>query len=234
MTSTRLPGKVLADLAGKPMLAQQIHRLQACRAVEELMLATTINPQDDALVELAQQMGIGWFRGDEADVLKRYAGAAQQARADVIVRVTSDCPLIDPHLVDRVVDELTHHACDYASNVIKRSYPRGLDVEAFYADTLQRVDRLAQSATAREHVTPFIYSERPDLFIRRDVVDTESNADLRWTVDTPADLEAIRQIYAGLQLGERIADYHEMLAYVRRHAEIIALNAHIETWTPPS
>lgn len=234
MTSTRLPGKVLADLAGKPMLAQQIRRLEACQAVDEILVATTTNQQDDPIVELARQSDIGWFRGDEHDVLARFAGAARQCEADVVVRVTSDCPLIDPHIVDQVVGELTLNDCDYASNVMTRSYPRGLDVEAFYADTLRRVDRLAKSAAAREHVTPFIYAERPDLFIRREVIDTEVNTDLRWTVDTPADLEAVRLIYDGLGLGERIAPYQEVLAYVRAHPEISRINADIETWSPRS
>jgi spore coat polysaccharide biosynthesis protein SpsF len=234
MTSTRLPGKVLAEVEGRPMLAQQIRRLRACRAVDEIMIATTRNATDDPVVDLARQEQIDWFRGDEEDVLGRYVGAAKQARADVVVRVTADCPLIDPGITDRVIEELTGHAheCDYASNVIQRSYPRGLDAEVFFLDTLLRLDRMGRSQTAREHVTTFLRAERPDLFLRRDVVDAQDNADLRWTVDTPLDLELIRTLYRALDLGARVAAYAEILAYVRAHPALAEMNAHIETWTP--
>ncbi len=236
MTSTRLPGKVLADVEGRPMLAQQIRRLRACHAIDEILIATTENTTDDPIVDLSRQEQIGWFRGDEQDVLGRYVGAARQANADVIVRVTADCPLIDPGVIDRVVKELTDHAheLDYASNVIRRSYPRGLDVEAFFFDTLLRLDRMGHSQTAREHVTTFLRSERPDLFVYRDVVDQQDNADLRWTVDAPPDLELIRTIYRALDLGGRVAAYPEILAYVRAHPTLAKINAHFETWTPGS
>src|SRR5687767_7584473 len=133
MTSTRLPGKVLMDVSGRPMLAWQIERLQRC-AAQEIVLATTSNAADDPVVELAARLGIRSFRGSEHDVLARFVGAARQAHADVVVRVTADCPLLDPAITDRVINELLEHRgeCDYASNVLRRTYPRGLDVEAFF------------------------------------------------------------------------------------------------------
>lgn len=220
MSSTRLPGKVLMDVAGRPMLSQQIRRLKQCKTVDDIVIATTTNLTDEPVVNLARQEGVGCFRGGEHDVLGRFVGAARQARADVIVRITADCPLIDPQITDRVVIELTNHAgeCDYASNVIHRTYPRGLDVEALYWDTLLRMDRLAQSQPAREHVTIFIRSERPELFLCHSVVDSEDNSDLRWTVDTEVDLKLTRTLYDALGLGERVAFYPEILAYVRSHS----------------
>ncbi|MBE7514387.1 MAG: glycosyltransferase family protein [Anaerolineales bacterium] len=236
MTSTRLPGKVLAEVAGRPLIAHQIRRLQACRAVDDIVIATTTNATDDPLLELARQEGVGWFRGDEQDVLGRYVGAARQANAEVVLRLTSDCPLIDPEVTDHVIAALTDpvEGCDYASNVIERSYPRGLDVEAFWYDTLSRMDRLGRSPAAREHVTVFLRSERPDLFLRRDVVDAQDNSDLRWTVDTPADLTLIKRLYEELGLAERIAPYREILAYVRATPHLMAINAEVTTWTPPT
>lgn len=161
MTSTRLSGKVLLDLAGRPMLARQIHRLKACRFVDEIVVG-----RPSATVTMTRWCGspnrkpCGWYRGSEHDVLRRYVEAARDAGADVIIRITADCPLIDPQETDRVVEALVSNAqaCDYASNVVERPLPRGLDAEAMFADTLERLDRLATSASAREHVTSFMHA----------------------------------------------------------------------------
>lgn len=230
MTSTRLPGKVLLDLAGQPMLAQQLRRVKRCRHLDEIVLATTTNDADTPIIELARREGVAWFRGSEHDVLARYTWAARESGAGAILRITADCPLVDPDVIDLVMAELESHAqeCDYASNVLERSYPRGLDAEVFFRDTLERVNRMAHSQTAREHVTWFLYRERLDLFVRRSVVDTQDNSDLRWTVDTPEDFEVVRRIYEGLGAGERFVPYREVLAYAREHPEIGALNADVE------
>lgn len=233
MTSTRLPGKVLMDLAGRSMLAQQLRRLKRC-AADEIVIATTTNTTDDPVIELARREDVGWFRGSEHDVLSRFVGAARQARADLVVRVTADCPLIDPEVTDRVIAELAdHHSeCDYASNVEERSFPRGLDVEALFFDTLLRADRLGRSAAAREHVTVVIRAERPELFARRSVTDSRNGADLRWTVDTPEDLRLVRTLYEDLDLGTHTLSYGEILQHVRAHPELARMNAGIETWQP--
>jgi spore coat polysaccharide biosynthesis protein SpsF len=230
MTSSRLPGKVLADLAGRPMLSQQLARLRKSKETDELVIATTTNASDDPLVDLARKEGVRWFRGDEHDVLSRYVGAAAESRADLVVRITSDCPLIDPEILDRVVRELQESvkSTDYASNVMERSYPRGLDTEALFRDTLDRINRLAQSQPAREHVTWFINRERPDLFIRRSIRDSEDNSHLRWTVDTSADLDVIRAIYKSLDVSTRECPYKDILAYVRKHPELASGNIHVQ------
>ena len=163
MTSTRLPGKVLMDVAGRPMLAQQLRRLARCKQADEILVATTTNATDDPVVAVARAEGARWFRGSETDVLARYVEASREAKADLVVRVTADCPLIDPEESDRVIEALMAHQerCDYASNVVRRTYPQGLDTEAMYADALERLDRLAQSSPAREHVTYFILNDHP-------------------------------------------------------------------------
>jgi spore coat polysaccharide biosynthesis protein SpsF len=227
MTSTRLPGKVLMDLQGKPMLQRQIERLQRCENADEIVLAITTNAADDPIETLADTLAIRVHRGSEHDVLDRYLGAARGARADVIVRVTSDCPLIDAHEVDVVIDELTA-GVDYAANLLIRDLPRGLDAEALHRDVLERIARIATSQAAREHVTWFIRDERPELFVSKAVRRPFDAADLRWTVDTPEDLELARTLYEQLDLGATHAPFPAILEHVRAHPELAAINAHIE------
>jgi len=211
------------------MLAQQLRRLEPCQSVDEIVIATTNNTNDDSIVTLTQSLGIRCFRGSEKDVLSRYIGAARECHADLIVRITSDCPLIDAGEVDRVINETVAHqtACDYVANNIDRTFPRGLDTEALFIDVLERMNRLAVSTPAREHVTHF-YRERPDLLRIRSIQDTENNADLRWTVDTPEDFAMIEAVYRELDLDHTIRPYRDILKFVRSHPEIIAMNAAIQ------
>jgi spore coat polysaccharide biosynthesis protein SpsF len=227
MTSSRLPGKILSELAGRPMLAQQLRRLRRCKRLDELCIATTVNAADDPVVELARAEGVAWFRGSESDVLGRYLGAARQTRAELVVRVTSDCPLIDAETLDAVVALALDAPCDYASNTMQRTFPRGLDAEALFADVLERLGRLATSTPAREHVTWFLHRERPELFVTRQLVDTEDHSDLRWTVDTADDLALVRAIYAHAGLGDRDVPYRELVRLVRAEPELVAMNAHV-------
>lgn len=222
------------DLAGKPMLERQLERLERCARADEIVLALTANAADDPLVELAERRGLRWHRGSEEDVLSRYAGAAREAAADLVVRVTSDCPLIDPDETDAVIGALEERreAVDYASNRLEPHLPRGLDTEAFWRDTLERMDRLATSRPAREHVTWFCYQERADLFELYSVRRPVDAYDLRWTVDTADDLEMVRRLYADLGLAEAPRPLAEVLSYVRDHPEIAAINGHIEQKDP--
>lgn len=231
MTSSRLPGKILLDLAGRPMLAQQLGRLARSRTLDAVVIATTTNASDDPVVALAEAEGVGTFRGDEHDVLGRFVGAARAHAADVVVRVTGDCPLIDPEVIDRVVERVVDQAdpCDYASNTIERSYPRGLDVEALHRDVLERIHRLASSEPAREHVTYFLHRERPELFVARQITGTADDSDLRWTVDTEQDLALIRALYE--QLGAQAVSTDELIARLRARPDLIALNSGVEQKT---
>ncbi|GAB4364340.1 MAG: glycosyltransferase family protein [Deltaproteobacteria bacterium] len=226
MASVRLPGKVLMDLCGKPMLSRQLARLRRCRYADEIVVATTDRRIDDPVVDLATREGFRCFRGSESDVLSRYRGAARESRADLVVRITADCPLIDPAQTDRVIRALDEGATgyDYASNTLERRFPRGLDTEALFADVLERVHRMATSPSAREHVTSFIHRERPELFRLLSVTDEEDHSDLRWTVDEPEDLLFVRKVYE--ELGDAVveAGYRELLAFVLERPDLVALN----------
>lgn len=217
------------------MLAQQLRRIKRCEKLDDIVIATTDNTADDPVADLARRENVDCFRGSELDVLHRFVGAAQQARADVIVRLTADCPLADPGVIDRVVAELVEAAseCDYASNVLERTYPRGLDTEVVFRDTLERTHRMANSPAAREHVTTFIYSERPDLFLRRSVRHRENHSDLRWTVDVPVDLQVVRTLYRELGLADTVRPYEEIVQYAIAHPDLAAMNVHSTTWEPP-
>lgn len=225
--STRLPGKVLKDLAGSPMLAQQLRRLRRCRSVDDIVLATSTRPSDDDVASLARVEGVHCYRGSEDDVLSRYVGAAVEARADVVVRVTADCPLIDPAVTDRVIDELTARRsdADYASNALHRTFPKGLDCEAFFVDALLRADRLARTPSAREHVTLTFYADRRESFLLHSVTDDEDNSDLRWTVDYPEDLALVRLVFESLDLEHSPAGYREIAGWMRSRADVMQVHA---------
>ena len=234
MTSSRLPGKVLMDLAGRPMLSQQFRRLRACRKVDEVMVATTTNASDDGIVAWARQEGVRCFRGSEENVLSRYLGAAREAKAELIVRITADCPLIDPEETDRVIEalETNQGGSDYAANNLERTFPRGLDTEAFFMDALERVGRLASSASALEHVTFAIYAEHPQLFLIRSIKDRDNNSDLRWTVDTRDDFAMVQTLYDQLDLAADILPYRQILSHVRAHPDIAAINSFVKQKDP--
>ncbi len=225
MGSSRLPGKVLRDLAGDTMLARVVQRVRAARSIDQVVIATTKAEIDDAVVREAVRLGCGVHRGSETDVLSRYLGAAREFEAGAIVRVTSDCPLLDPSVIDVVVRALTP-GLDYVSNTHTRTYPRGLDVEAFHRDTIERMARYATSEPAREHVTAFLL-ERPELFTTRQVCATVDDSDLRWTVDAPDDLALVRTLYDLLDLDRGPRPYQELVRIVRARPELVAINAHV-------
>jgi spore coat polysaccharide biosynthesis protein SpsF len=222
--STRLRGKVIADLAGDTMLARVISRLRKARTIDEIVVATTGKPDDDRVVAEAARCGIGSYRGSEHDVLERYLGAARAWRATTVVRVTSDCPLLDPWVVDRVVSALP--GADYASNTHSRTFPRGLDVEAFTIGALDKIGRLGRSQAAREHVTAFVM-EKPHLFEIRQVAAPVDDSDLRWTVDTDEDLSLVRTLYTRLGLDKQILPYRDVVAEMRANPSLGEINGHI-------
>ena len=223
--STRLPGKVLKDLAGESMLARVVQRLARARTLDAVWIATTTESGDDALAELCKGRGWPCTRGSEEDVLDRYHTAAQEAGADTIVRITSDCPLIDPDVVDRVVEGLTDKIA-YSSNTIPvRTFPRGLDTEAFRADALEDAWMEADSISDREHVTPFLWRQ-PDRF-RQATITAESDFSLhRWTVDTEEDYALVRRIYG--HFGNDAFGWREVLELVEAPPEWRDINAHVE------
>jgi spore coat polysaccharide biosynthesis protein SpsF len=227
--SSRLPGKVLADLCGAPLLARVVERIWRAKRVDDVVVATTDHRADDPVVAVADAAGARWYRGSEHDVLARMSGAAREAGAGLVVRLAADCPLLDATIVDDVVRVLEEHPTrfDYVTTEPPATYPKGLDVEALHADTLARVDRMATSTPAREHVTFFIYGEAPELFRIFTIADDEDNSQQRWTVDTAQDLAFVRTLYEGLDLAHRNVGYRDVIAYLRKRPSLRAINAHI-------
>ena len=192
MRSTRFPGKVLADLAGQPLLSFMLQRLAALEN-GRLVVATSEAPEDDVIADLVTSLNAPIVRGSETDVLDRYLQALEAFPADVVVRLTADCPLVDPVVVSRAVELQQRTGADYVSNTLVRTYPDGLDVEVMTADALQEAAAHATDPVEREHVTPFIY-RRPERFRLVALRDEQLLGDERWTVDTAADLRVVRRI----------------------------------------
>ncbi len=157
MGSTRLPGKVMIDIGGQSMLSWVVARTRRARTLDEVVVATTVLKIDEAIVEKCSTIGVAVFRGSEENVLDRYYRTSELFNADVIVRITSDCPLIDPAVIDTVVTDFVVHQPDYASNTLKRRFPRGLDVEVFSQAALAAAWSHDESARGRTHVTPYLY-----------------------------------------------------------------------------
>jgi spore coat polysaccharide biosynthesis protein SpsF len=230
MGSTRLPGKVLHMAAGRPFLQHHLERLRQAQQAHDTWVATTTLPSDEPIVDLCRRLGVPCFRGSELDVLARYHGAAEAAQAQRIVRVTADCPLIDPQVVDAVITRMGRTDSEppaYVSNTLTRSYPRGLDCEIFSRDCLDEAHRLAVAPEEREHVTPYIY-RRPERFRLAQVVFLQDLSRYRWTVDTPEDEDLVRRLLeAALLLNPRFR-LEELLCVLSAHPEWERINAHIE------
>jgi spore coat polysaccharide biosynthesis protein SpsF len=225
MGSSRLPGKVLMYLAGETVLARVVHRLRRSILVDQIVVATSTAKPDDAVVSECDRIQVQCFRGSEHDVLDRYYRCAETCGATVVVRITADCPIIDAKLVDATIQAFLENPCDYASNALVLTYPRGLDVEVFPLAALGRAWREAGKPYEREHVTPYLY-EHPELFR---LVSVKADADYshyRWTLDTAEDLELLRAIYA--RLGNRNEfGWREVLQLVQLEPQLARLNAHV-------
>jgi len=233
MGSTRLPGKVMLPLLGDPVLTRVMRRAARATTLDEVVVATTILPADDAIVGLAAVEGWPVERGSEMDLLDRYLTAARSHAADVIVRITSDCPLIDPGVIDRTVLAFIAADVDYASNTLEpATYPRGLDVEVVSRAALERAGREDRDPAWREHVTPYLY-RHPESFRLLRVPADDDHADQRWSIDTPEDYELVRRIYEAV--GGDDFDWREALAVVEAHPSWSALNRHVvQKVVPPA
>ena len=225
MGSTRLPGKVLKDLAGETVLARVARRTRRAKLLDEVVVATTTEPNDDVIVRESERLRVAYFRGDEADVLDRYYCAAREFTADAIVRITSDCPLIDPELIDTTIDAFLKEKADYATNALIITYPRGLDVEVFTTPALAHTWDAANEAYQRTHVTPFMY-ENPARFKIVSLTSEKDYSMYRWTLDTEEDLELLREIYRRFA-GSDGMHWHEVLSQVMTHPELAELNSNV-------
>lgn len=252
MGSSRLPGKVLLDIGGKPMLQWVIERTRRAAQVHEVMVATTDDPSDDPIAAFCTARGVPYYRGSAFDVLDRYYNAARSQLAEIVVRITADCPLIDPLLIDRTLDAFMgrfqkqdeligtrpanlavptrRFPFDFVANRLpppfRRTYPIGLDVEVCTFSGLEMVWDAAIEPFEREHVMPYFY-EQPGRFGVLLVNHTEDLGALRWTVDTPEDLAFVREVAARFN-GQNNFTWLDVLDLVRREPQLAAINAHIQ------
>lgn len=228
MTSTRLPGKVLKEILGKSLLEYHIERLRRVELADDIVIATTTNDTDLPIVNLCKYLGVTFTRGSEHDVLARYYEAATLHHADVIVRVTSDCPLIDPTVIDKAIRFYRDRSndYDYVSNALIQSYPYGLAVEVFPFKALEEAHQEAIAEPEREHVSPFIYM-RPERYRIGHLEHSENLSHHRWTVDTPEDFELVRRITETLYPVKAEFDTQDILALLKKHPDWVKINAHV-------
>ena len=226
MSSTRLPGKTLADLGGRPMIDLVVERARRATLADEVVIATTNDATDDVLAAHLELLGVPYVRGSLDDVLSRYELAARTFHAETIVRITCDCPFINPSVIDDVI--AAYRAApevDYCGNTLVRTYPIGMDTEVFSREALERAAAEASQPGEREHVTPYLY-QHPDLFRLRNV-EAPSEAcwpELRLTVDEPEDLALMRALLA--HEGPE-ASLHAVIGFLRLHPELAAMNADV-------
>jgi spore coat polysaccharide biosynthesis protein SpsF len=224
MSSTRLPGKVLRPVAGAPMIARQIERLRRCRRLDRIVVATSTDPSDDILASTMRDLGVPTHRGPLDDVLARYAGAlAAHGPAEHLVRLTGDCPLADPEVIDATIALHVERGVDYAANTPeRRTYPKGLDVEVMRAACLERAAAEAGQPYEREHVTPYLY-RHPELFTQAFLSQAADEGELRWTVDRPDDLELVQAIYDALYPARPAFTSDDVRAFLRGRPDLAML-----------
>ncbi len=230
MSSSRLPGKVLKEASGRPLLERMVERVQKASLVDETWIATTIDPSDDELADFCRDRGLHCYRGSLLDVLDRYYQAALQTKAELVVRLTGDCPFIDPDLIDKTIGALLESRADFACNrlppPLKRTYPIGLDVEVCTFAALSRAWQEAKEKHEREHVMPYLYEEAGRFKVVK-IDHSEDLGELRWTVDTSQDLEFVRAVYEKMN-GRNDFTWLEVLQLVRQHPELAAINAGVQ------
>jgi len=228
MGSTRLPGKVFLDLAGKPMLVRDIERIQRAKNIDDIVIATTINPDDDIIISLCREYGWNFFRGSENDVLDRYYQAAHEYHAQTIVRITSDCPLIEPTLVDRIIEKFfaLGSEIDYVSNIFPiRTYPLGLDTEVMSISALEKCWEEDLNPQFREHVTEYIF-HNPNLFRIIEINHEKDLSSMRWTVDTQEDLDFVQCVYHHFR--DRCFSWTDVLTLLNNNPKLQDINKHIK------
>jgi len=231
MGSTRLPGKIMLDLVGKPVLLRVVDRVLESKKIDQIVVATTTNPNDQKVVNLIENYHpkVFVYRGSEEDVLDRYYQAAKYYKADSIVRITSDCPLIDPEIIDKVINTfLEEKDIDYASNVLgKRTYPRGLDVEVVSFEALKKTWQEAHEPDYREHVTLYI-GKNPNLFKSKNITNTSDYSYYRWTIDERNDYNLIKIIYQELYPKNPNFKMEEVINLFKKRPELIKINQDVK------
>lgn len=229
--STRLPGKILKEICGKTILHHEIDRLKKCKEIDEIVIATTDKEDDDKIVNEAKKLSVKYFRGSENDVLSRFYYSAKENNADIIVRVTSDCPCIDFEILDKMLiyfkDKYKEKQVDYLSNTIKRTYPRGYDIEIFTFSALEKSYINAEKEYEREHVTPYIY-DKTNNFLKLSFENTEDYSKYRVTLDTIEDFIVIKNIFENLYYKNPYFKLNDVVQYLNNNLHIVDINKHIE------
>jgi len=225
MSSARLPGKVLADLAGRSMLARVVRRVRRAGLVDRVIVAASESGEDEPILAECRRLAVDCFRGSEPDVLDRFHRAAEASRAEIVVRVTADCPLIDPCVMDRTICAFLEARPDYASNTLQRTYPRGLDTEVMTAAALACAWREATQPYQRVHVTPYLYGH-PERFRLLSVTGEADHSSGRWTVDSPEDLQFVRAVYERLARDDEFS-WRDVLELLDQEPSLADLNRHV-------
>lgn len=227
MSSTRLPGKIMKDFCGRPALCRMLERIRQSKMLDDIVVATSTLPCDDLIVECCAEWGVHTFRGSDSDVLSRYWGAAQMYPADVYVRMTSDCPLIDARWVDKTICYFLEHDFRYVSNAVndmKPTLPLGMGAEVFEASLLEEAYRNSTEGFEHEHVTPYMYWKQKSLGALPYIEDAHH---FRVTLDTPEDYEVICAVYNALYREGNTFSMEDMLVFLKAHPEITAINSGI-------
>jgi len=228
MGSTRLPGKVMLPVEDKPVLQHIIERLKECKFAAEIIIATTNKERDDIIVDLAKANGVKYFRGSEEDVLSRYYFAAKENDLDVVVRITSDCPFVDPSIIDAMIREfLNDQSYDYLSNCQPRTFPRGLDVEIFTFKALETNFAKAKESFEKEHVTPYFY-QHPGQFVLKSYNSPIDYSDYRLTLDTDEDYLLVKEIYRMIYPLNNHFRSKEIIDLLEQNRDLSLINAHIK------
>lgn len=229
MGSTRLPGKVMKDLNGKPVLWHVIERVKHTKNIDQIIIATTTHKKDKIIFEKALEWGVKSYRGSEEDVLARYYEAADKYDVNTIVRITSDCPLIDPYVTDEIVEYYKNNNYTLVTNagadLNKRTYPRGLDTEVFSFEALEKAYNKAEEKYQREHVTPYIYENYADIFYYKNDKDLSN---YRLTLDEKDDYILIKKIYEELYYGKHDFYMKDIISFLRENPKIEKINRHVE------
>ena len=221
MSSNRLPGKVLKPINGQPMIYRQIQRVFRSTLVEDVIVATSVSSSDDELVEFLESEGIKVFRGSLDNVLSRFLEISKRINPTNIIRLTGDCPLVMPKLIDEMIVYFEEKLPDYLSNSLVPSFPDGLDVEILSIEAISRLESLSLSKMEFEHVTLGLY-KRPDMFRVLNFSSPINRSNMRWTVDYPEDLDFVRSVYSHFKGRETTFEYQEVLEFLRSNPEVVS------------
>ena len=226
MSSTRLTGKVLLDLEGRTVVEHVIKRVRSAEMIEDVIVATTIEKVDKKIVEICKNIGIKSFCGSEEDVLDRFYQAAKLFNPEHIVRITADCPLIDPKVIDKVIKLHLKEKADYTTNTLKETFPDGEDVEIFTFEALSKAWQDAKILSEREHVTPYI-KKHQDIFKIRNLECYQNLSNKRWTIDNPEDYLFLKVIFKNLFLKNNLFGIEEILEFLNKNPNVEIINQHI-------